>query len=42
MMVYWDDGMESHAPARGRKHDAVVWTNVLYTLDLAGPQITIL
>ncbi|GHE06556.1 HAD family hydrolase [Streptomyces alanosinicus] len=33
--VYWEDGEEPQAWPRGRKHDAVVCANILYTLDLS-------
>ncbi|MCQ4210578.1 hypothetical protein [Streptomyces longispororuber] len=36
VMVYWDDGAEPHAAARGRKQDAVVSANVLHTVYLTG------
>jgi hypothetical protein len=32
MLVYWDDGAEARAPARGRKHDPVVCANALSAL----------
>ncbi|SFT07799.1 hypothetical protein [Saccharopolyspora flava] len=35
-LVYWEDGEEPGTLSRGRKHDAVVSANALYTLHLAG------
>lgn len=41
VMVYWEDGAEPLAPPRGRKQDAVVCCNALYTLHLAGQHDTV-
>ena len=35
IMVYWDDDADPAALSRGRKYDAVVCANALYTLSLA-------
>jgi hypothetical protein len=41
VMVYWEDGVDTVAPPRGRKQDTVVCCNALYTLHLAGQHATV-